>query len=162
MTWAINAGGTVKPEVYQFLADVGKGSVNATPSTSVPTIGTVGPYAPDLLPLMQQMAWAVGTDDRFQSVKVFLNTVAWYLNQIDAKFFTGPYQRPTLAMPPALQYLVLENEISSLFQVAYWLINMGASGNVQAWNFLLALSTRLVNRVPATTAKGPYQYPRLF
>lgn len=159
MTWAINAGGTVKTEVYQFLADIGVPAINATPSTTVATIGPVGPYAPDLLPLMQQMAWLAADQIRPQSVKMFLSTVAYYLNNIPANMKTGPFVKPTATMPTALQNWVSEAEISSLFEVAVWLINMGATGNQQAWNFLLAMSTRLVNRGPANSLTGPFPYP---
>jgi hypothetical protein len=159
MTWAINEGGQMKKEVFEFLTNIGI-AVNAKPSASVATLSPIGPYAPDLLPLMQQMAWAAGEPVRPQAILTFLQTVAYYLALTGPIINPGPYQRPTIPpTPPALRYFVPSTEIPSLFQVAFWLINDGSTGNQQAWNFITALGQRLIRNNPLTTASGPYYYP---
>ena len=161
MTWAINQGGPDaggKEEVYQFLTDVGR-VILAQPSRTAPA-RTWKPYAPDLLPLIQQMAWASAEDTPAPSVYNFLNTISYYFRLTGPVAIQAKYKKPTGPnpyTPPALQYLPLD-QLPFIFQVANWLINDGVTGNQQAWDFLLAIGYYLKNPVKTTFA-GPFQYP---
>lgn len=161
MTWAINEGGPFvggKQEVYEFLANVGR-VINITPSRTAASKPPVKPYAPDLLPLIQQMAWSANEKPMPASIETFLATITWYLTGKTPNLNnTGPFFKPTgPPLPPALQSLPL-NEIPFVYQVAYWLINEGAAGNQQARAFLEALGHYLFFPNPRT-AVGPFRYP---
>gem|GEM_PF-4147162 len=160
MTWAINAGGTVKPIIMEFLSNIGK-AINVTPAAPVATIGPVGPTAPDLLPLMQQIAWAVGAPPpKPINLDLFLETIAYYLIFTGANQSGGNFRKPTgPPMPSSLESLVGLDEIPRLMQVAFWLINEGGRGNQKAWGFLQSLGVRL-NKTIVTIAPGPYRFPK--
>ena len=160
-TWAINQGGPGvggKQEVFQFLSNVGR-VIFASPSPTAAAHGPTGPYAPDLLPMIQQMAWEAA-DNPFtgSNVAYFLQTVAWYLTGTGAKAPTPSYLKPTT--PPlttALQSLPIA-DISDVYQIAYWLINEGIAGNKKARAFIEAIGWYLGHPSP-TTGKGNMQYP---
>jgi len=159
MTWAINEGGKVHAPVFQFLSNIARVINHAGPSAVVLPKSPTGIYAPDLLPLMQQLAWAVGDPVRPADVVTFLKTMAYYLANSPPNLASGTYQKPTFApMPEALQYLVPAEKIPPLLQVAYWLINEGATGNQKAWEFLKAVGGRM-NARPLIEVSGPYQFP---
>jgi hypothetical protein len=159
MTWAINEGGEAKPEVYQFLTNIGS-AINTTPLKTATPRPPTGAYAPDLLPLMQQMAWACGDRGRPPAVELFLRTIAYYLTLTLPNLNTGPFLAPTMPpTPAAFQSMVQFNEIPALLQVAYWLINDGLLGNQKAWIFLESLGRRL-NMPPRTTLPGQFHYPK--
>jgi hypothetical protein len=159
-TWAINQGGPAaggRQEVFQFLTNVGR-IFFASPSPTAAASGPTGPYAPDLLPMIQQMAWeAADSPFTTTSVAYFLQTVAWYLTGTGPKPNTPIYLKPTA--PPlttALQSLPVA-DISDVYQIAYWLINEGVLGNPKARAFIQAIGWYL-GRSP-TPGKGNMQYP---
>jgi hypothetical protein len=112
------------------------------------------------LPLLQQIAWAIGDPARTKEVETFLITLSWYIvNNPSPMKVQGPYPKPTLApMPEALRYLVPPEKISPLLQVAYWMINEGADKHPKAWAFLEAVSARTSGNM-SHTGQGPYRYP---
>ena len=163
MTWAINqggpnAGGGGTQAVYEFLSNIGR-VVWATPKTTTPPRTPVGPYAPDLIPFMQQIAWEANDKTPNREVEIFLSTISYYFSdRAPSLAHWGPYFKPTFAPPPtAVQYLPL-NDIPSLLQVAYWLLNEGSNGNPKAWAFLQALAHYLFQTI-RTTFPGKWPYP---
>src|SRR6185503_20477309 len=121
---------------------------------------TTAPYAPDLLPMIQQMAWEAAANpfSTATSASYFLQTVAWYLTGTGPRSNTAPYQKPTF--PPlttALQSVPIA-DISDVYQIAYWLINEGISGNKKARAFIEAIGWYLGRPSPLTVA-GNMQYP---
>lgn len=158
MTWAINEGGETKPEVYQFLANIGS-AINVTPVRTGTPRPPQGQYAPDLLPLMQQLGWTIGGNRSSASVTTFLKTIAYYLIFTGPNLNPGPYQKPTFPpTPQSIQYMPDLVQFPYLFDIIYWLINDGITGNQKAWVFLESLGKRL-NNPPRTTLPGPYRYP---
>ena len=161
MTWAINEGGPSsggKKEVFEFLSNVGR-VIGATPAFTNPARPPTGPYAPDLLPLIQQMSWETGQNPLDDRVINFLYTIAWYFTGTGPKLFPPPFPKPTgPPPPPALQSLPLE-DIPSMYQVAYWLLNEGSSANPKARAFLVAIGQYLFQN-PPRTGSGPRRYPR--
>jgi len=162
MTWAINqggpnAGGGGAQEVYEFLANIGR-VFWATPKTTSGARPPVGPYAPDLIPLMQQIAWEVNNKTPNRDVEVFLSTISYYFSGNSPSLaHWGPYFKPTFPPPPAAVQSLPLNDIPSLLQVAYWLINEGA-GNPKAWAFLQAVAHYLFQTI-RTTSPGRWRYP---
>lgn len=159
MTWAINEGGApIRPEVYEFLVNVGR-AINVTPFRTATARPPTGPYAPDLLPLMQQMAWTTNQYPLTTEVQTFLKTISWFFTSTGANMNPGPYTKPTFPpIPTALESLPLTS-IQFLLQVAYWLINEGDSPQYQeARDFLVAVGIHLRHPNPRT-APGPYRYP---
>jgi hypothetical protein len=163
MTWAINEGGPLvggKQEVFEFLSNVGR-VIFAGPSRTNPAKPPTGPYAPDLLPMIQQLSWATATASAFgnTSVSYFLQTVAWYLTGTGPKLNTPPYPQPTQPpLPPALQSLPV-SDIPDLYQIAYWLINEGSSGNQKARAFIEAIGYYLFHQ-NVRTSPWIYRYPK--
>jgi hypothetical protein len=160
-TWAINEGGPGiggREEVYQFLSNVGR-VILAKPSATAAAKPPTAPYAPDLLPMIQQMAWeAADSPFTTTSVSYFLQTVAWYLTGTGPRPNTPPYQTPTF--PPlttALQSLPIA-DIPDVYQIAYWLINEGISGNKKARAFIEAIGWYL-GRPSPLTVQGNMRYP---
>jgi hypothetical protein len=162
MTWAINQGGPGAggpEEVYEFLYDVGR-VILAVPSPTAPPREPRGNYPPDLLPLIQQMAWASAEDAPVHPVYTFLNTISYYYKLTGPLLREARFKKPTGPnpnIPPALKSLPL-SQLPFIFQVAYWMINDGATGNKQAWDFLLAIGHYLSQNLK-TTFPGPFQYP---
>jgi len=163
MTWAINQGGydnagkTGKKEVFEFLSNIGR-VIFAAPTATAPARTPSNPYSPDLLPLMEQMAWAAGDPNLAPSVYIFLYTISYYFRLTGPILVQAPYQKPTgPPLPPSLQSLPLD-ELPLIYQVAYWLINDGSTGNTKAWNFLQAIGTYL-NAPIRTTGTGLFEYP---
>jgi hypothetical protein len=164
MTWAINQGGPSvggKQEVYEFLVDVGR-VILAQPSVTAPARQPIGPYSPDLLPLIQQMAWASADENPTPAVYTFLYTISYYFRLTGPIMSPAKYKKPTGPnpyLPPALQQLPLD-QLPLMYQVAYWLINDGVTGNSKAWAFLQALSNYFGAPI-RTTLAGPVQYPKV-
>jgi hypothetical protein len=162
MTWAINQGGPAvggKQEVFEFLYDVGR-VILTQPAANAPPRQPSQPYAPDLLPLIQKMAWASAEDSPTTFVYAFLNTISYYFRLTGPVMAPAKFKKPTGPnpyLPPALQSLPMD-QLPLMYQVIYWLINDGMTGNSKAWAFLQALSFYF--NVPIkTTSAGPFQYP---
>jgi hypothetical protein len=160
MTWAINEGGPGvggRQEVFEFLANIGR-VIQASPTFGAPPRNPRQPYPPDLLPLIQQLAWASNERPLSPAIEFFLSTISWYFKGTGPFMNTGPYLRPTFPpLPRALQSLPL-NDLSEVYRVAYWLINEG-TGNPKAYAFMEAVGHYLFQRTPRTVA-GPHRYPR--
>jgi len=161
LTWAINQGGPQaggSSEVFQFLSNVGR-VINRQPTFRTPPREPSKPYAPDLLPLIQQLTWATNEKPLAPSVETFLGTIAWYYRGTFPNLNPGQYSKPTTPpLPEALQYLPLD-ELPFIYQVIYWLINEGEKGNQKAWDFLKAIGHYLLVPPLATVSPGPFRYP---
>jgi hypothetical protein len=160
-TWAINEGGPAaggRQEVYEFLSNVGR-SFLTRPATGAAPKPPTGPYPPDLLPLIQQLAWNAAESAFGNSeAAYFLQTVTWYLTGTGPKPNTPPYLKPTFApLPTALQSVPIPDP-ADIFQIAYWLINEGVSGNKKARAFIEAIGWYLGRLQPITVA-GSMKYP---
>ena len=160
MTWAINEGGPLGPgrgkqEVYEFLSNIAPMLAAPRPSLTSPTRPPLQPYSPDVLPLIQQMAWLI--NEFPTNVLTFLKTLSFYFSS-PLRFMTGPYVQPmTPPLPPALQYMPME-DLEALYQVIYWLLNEGAFGNQKARGFLEAIGYYLSQGTPRTLP-GQFRYP---
>jgi hypothetical protein len=159
-TWAINQGGPGvggKEEVFQFLSNVGR--VIAAKPLLTAAARTTAPYAPDLLPMIQQMTWEAAVSPfSTANAALFLQTVAWYLTGTGPKPNPPQYEKPiSPPLPTALQSVPIA-DISDVYQIAYWLINEGISGNKKARAFIEAIGWYLGHPNPLTV-KGNMQYP---
>jgi hypothetical protein len=163
MTWAIDEGGPTKPAIFEFLSNIAYAQGTIGPSASYPVRFPTGTYAEDVLPLLHQIAWALGDPVRTTEVATFIVTLTLYVaNNKNPKLNTrGPYPKPTLApMPEALRFLMPPEKISPLLQVIYWMINEGEEKHPKAWAFLKAVAARIGGSgQPVHTGVGPYQYP---
>jgi hypothetical protein len=160
ITNAINRGGFQQPGqgyliCYEFLSNIGA-LMNLHPVKDAAPRSNE-PFSADVLPLIQQMTWALNNNSSVKEVQNFLKTIAFYL---DATFVqgTGPFVQPsTPPLPPALEFMPLDN-INTLYQVTYWLINQGRIGNPKAWAFLQAIAFYLFRNIK-TEGTGPFRYP---
>jgi hypothetical protein len=162
ITFAINKGGPTAVggggpiEAFALVSNIGK-NIGATPFSSTAPTNPQGPYSPDLLPLMEQMAWAINNASTDQNVYTFIKTIAYYL-QCTVTLQQGEFkQRNTPPLPAALHYMPTE-DLSLVYQVTYWLINEGKTFNPKAWGFLKALSYYLFKPI-GPEGTGQFRYP---
>jgi hypothetical protein len=161
ITAAINRGGFEPPgqgyvECYEFLE-------NIAAVLRVPQVGKNSsprandPFSPDVLPLIQQMSWALAVTPFGPGVQGFVKALVFYLG-ISTQIGSAQYPQPTNPpLPPALHYLPM-TDIQDLYEITYWLISEGQSGNAKAWAFLQAISAYL-NKPIRVFGPAPMRYP---
>ncbi len=103
------------------------------------------------------MSWALATNPVGIGVQGFVKALVFYLG-ISTQIGSAQYPQPTNPpLPPALHYLPM-TDIQGVYQITYWLISEGQTGNAKAWAFLQAISAYLDKPIRAF-GPAPMRYP---